>query len=920
MQTFLSQVAQAIIKNNPNSLGETIVVLPSRRAIVFLREEFKKQLAETTWLPQFYSLEDFVVNLGEFQQLDRIDLIFELYEIHKKIEQSNAEPFHEFLTWGNLLLQDFNEIDRYLVDGSALFGFLTEAKAIEKWNLTGEPLSEFQHKYLNFFRKLSDYYEQFKARLIEKNQFYQGLGFRRVAEMLEEGKLKTAHISTIYFAGFNALTAAEEKILNYFKAEKKAQLFWDADEYYLSDPHQEAGNFLRTHKKKEEQAFNWLSNNLAKGEKQVDIYGISGNIGQAKLIGNLLKDEHKASYSSTAVVLSDEELLLATLEAIPTSIDKINVTMGYPVKSSPFYFWIETYFKLFKGLSTASNTKGFYFHEVKYFLTHPVLGYLSKPKATAIANCLKEIEVSRAIFVTSDAFKPLEQSLQINLFKDYSHEIPELLKITSQLIDLVRKEGESVLSDLDREILYYLSSSFKRLQELVNSHSIDFSIDSILILFKEIVGTESVSFIGEPLGGLQIMGVLESRTLDFEQVIISSVNEGVLPSGKTQNSFIPFDIKLKFNLPSYKEKDSIFAYHFYRLLQRANKVSILYNTKVDQLQGGERSRFIEQLLHEMPNKNSAITINHHVVAPDLLEERETVVSIEKNQEIISKVENHLKNGFSPSALNTYLSCPLDYYYKYILGLKEKEDLEEKIEDSTFGTIIHNVLEELYSPMLGKLMDKKALEVAKKALEHCLNKAYVNELNVEPTSGNHKLSFEVAKQLILNLIQHDLNQLSSGHEIHLISLEEPFKQAIELKLSENSKKEICLKGKIDRVDRINGTKRIIDYKTGATSATDLAYSDLSGVLKGNKSKAVQMMMYKASYEQQYKSESVDAGIISLRNLSSGFIPLKENNSMEEDLTTILKTVVNELLSPDYPFQHEPSAEYCGFCSNKKEVFT
>ena len=669
MQTFLSQVAQAIIKNNPNSLGETIVVLPSRRAIVFLREEFKKQLAETTWLPQFYSLEDFVVNLGEFQQLDRIDLIFELYEIHKKIEQSNAEPFHEFLTWGNLLLQDFNEIDRYLVDGSALFGFLTEAKAIEKWNLTGEPLSEFQHKYLNFFRKLSDYYEQFKARLIEKNQFYQGLGFRRVAEMLEEGKLKTAHISTIYFAGFNALTAAEEKILNYFKAEKKAQLFWDADEYYLSDHHQEAGNFLRTHKKKEEQAFNWLSNNLAKGEKQVDIYGISGNIGQAKLIGNLLKDEHKASYSSTAVVLSDEELLLATLEAIPTSIDKINVTMGYPVKSSPFYFWIETYFKLFKGLSTASNTKGFYFHEVKYFLTHPVLGYLSKPKATAIANCLKEIEVSRAIFVTSDAFKPLEQSLQINLFKDYSHEIPELLKITSQLIDLVRKEGESVLSDLDREILYYLSSSFKRLQELVNSHSIDFSIDSILILFKEIVGTESVSFIGEPLGGLQIMGVLESRTLDFEQVIISSVNEGVLPSGKTQNSFIPFDIKLKFNLPSYKEKDSIFAYHFYRLLQRANKVSILYNTKVDQLQGGERSRFIEQLLHEMPNKNSAITINHHVVAPDLLEERETVVSIEKNQEIISKVENHLKNGFSPSALNTYLSCQLDYYYKYILGLK-----------------------------------------------------------------------------------------------------------------------------------------------------------------------------------------------------------------------------------------------------------
>ncbi|MEQ8625919.1 MAG: PD-(D/E)XK nuclease family protein [Vicingaceae bacterium] len=920
MQTFLSRVATEVIKNNSDSLGDTTIILPSRRAIVFLREEFKKQLTTTTWLPQFYSLEDFVVSLGKFQQLDRIDLIFELYAVHQQIEGKNAEAFHEFLNWANLLLQDFNEIDRYMIDGAELFSFLTEAKAIEAWNLTGDPLTEFQLKYLKFWRKLSHYYEQFKARLIEKNQFYQGLGFRQVAEKLEEGKINTEHISTIYFTGFNALTTAEEKIINHFTDAKSGYLLWDADEYYLNDNSQEAGKFLREHKKRDKTDFNWITNSLLTEEKQLDIYGISGNIGQAKLIGNLLSTSaSQNSNSSTAVVLSDEELLLPVLEAIPSSIDRINVTMGYPVKSSPFYFWIESFFKIFKTDTRNSARKGLYFQDIKYFLSHSAFSYLSRPKTDAIRLYLQELNTSKAIFIASESFEPLHDSIQIPLFKDYSSNVSALVNTVHELIKLVRIEGKGSLSSLDQEVLYFLSASFKRLEELVSTPSIDFSIDSLLNLFKNIVGAESVSFVGEPLGGLQIMGVLESRTLGFEHVIISSVNEGVLPSGKTQNSFIPFDIKVKFGLPSYKEKDAIFGYHFYRLLQGANKISIIYNTKVDQLQGGERSRFIEQLLYEVPQKNSKIKINQHTIAPKLPREPEHNVQIEKNQQILAKIEQHFKEGISASALNTYLSCPLDYYYKYILGLKEKKNLEEKVESRTLGTIVHNVLEQIYQPMLNQLIDKKGLQSAKASIESQLKMEFFEQLKVEPTQGNHKINFEVAKHYIINLIEYDLSQLKDGKEIQLLSLEESFEQSIEIQLTDKTSKKISLKGKIDRIDRYNGLTRIIDYKTGATKAVDLTYKNPEDTLKGKKSKAIQMLLYNAAYDLKQPNSRARAGIISLKNLSSGFMALNEKIDSTEDLSSILRETVLELTNKDIPFEHNKDAEYCTFCSNKKEVF-
>ncbi len=919
MQTFLSQLAETIIKEEKEQLGDFTIVLPSRRSIVFLREEFKNQLTQTSWLPKFFSLEDFVVDLGQFQQLDRIDLIFELYQVHIEIEGSKAEPFHEFLNWGNLLLQDFNEIDRYLVDGEDLYGFLTEAKAIESWNLSGEPLTEFQSKYLHFWRNLREYYTLFKAKLIAKNQFYQGLGFRRVAEQLEDGSLVPKRIKRICFAGFNALTKAEEKIIEFFEKENNASIYWDGDEYYMSDKYQEAGKFLREQKKKRGSNFSWISNELLTSSKKIDIYGVSGNIGQAKLIGTLL-NQNELETNKTAVVLSDEELLIPVLESIPLKVNRINVTMGYPVKSSPFYFWVESYFKLFRNLTKKENpTPRFCFPELSVFLRHSAFHYLNRIKISEIEDALDKLEKRKSIFVQKEDLKEIEDCLTIPIFTFNLERIEDLIKNILTLILLIREEGSKRVSDLDKEILFFISNNLRRLNDVVYTKKLDLSVESILKLLKEILSSESVDFIGEPLGGLQIMGVLESRTLDFEHLIISSVNEGVLPSGKTQNSFIPFDIKLKFGLPSYKEKDSIFAYHFYRLLQRSKVVSIIYNTKVDQLQGGERSRFIEQLLHEIPQKNKNVQIKEYILSPPLIEEKISELVVSKNDEILGQVKQHLKQGLSASALNTYLSCSLDYYFKYILKLKEKDTVEEKIEDSTLGTIIHNCLESLYKPIVNQLIDKIALKGAIDKLDSVLMLEFEKALHVKPTNGINKLSFEVAKQLIVNLINYDLKTIENGNEIYLVGLEVPFEQSISLNNAISVNQTISLKGKIDRIDKLNGKKRIIDYKTGGTTSDDLNYRELSGVLKGNKPKAIQMMIYKFAYELEHIDEPVEAGIISLRNLSLGFIPLNNRLNVREDLTTILEHIIEELLDSDINFSHSKDASFCAFCSNKKEAF-
>lgn len=903
MQSFLNKLAKESISKFGANLGELTIVLPNRRAIVFLTEEFKKELTKSSWLPKFYSLEDFISTLGGYVQIDTIDLVFELYEIHKQLEGDKAEPFEDFMGWGTTLLQDFNEIDRYMVDGSELFSFLTEAKALEIWELEEGGLTEFQHKYLRFWTKLGDYYQLFTKKLREKNTVYQGLGFRMVAENLPKNQIDTSAISILIFAGFNALTTAESNILNYFKLKNKALVFYDADRYYLDDKFQEAGNFLRGHQLNDKENFNWISDHLLTDPKRVEIYGVNGNIGQAKLVGNLLTKTSE----STAVVLSEEELLIPILEALPQRKLSTNVTMGYPINASPLFSWLESLIALYLNNISEEQLANYYHHDLITVLNHSVNQYFNKNITDELKVITQKITKEKIIFIDKIDLQKLDDLLGIPFFNPTNNSPALFITNLLGLIKKLRIHGSQKFELLTIECLTELEKSFVRLQELIQETKDIINFKSLSELIKQVISNQTVSFVGEPLGGIQIMGVLESRTLDFENVILSSVNEGILPSGKTQNSFIPFDIKKKFDLPSYQEKDAIFAYHFYRLIQRAKNIKILYNTKVDQLQGGERSRFIEQLVHEFKTKNKKSELQEITIAPKPNSSIPNKAEIRNNDKIKKKLNSKLETNLSASALNSLLTCPLDFYYKYALKLSDDSGFDEKVQDNTLGTIVHNSLEDLYSNYLNKILIEEDFKKIKSELPTVLLKHFKIEVNSEAQFGNHKLTLEVAKKFVLNQLNYDLQLVKDKKELIILSVEQSYKHSFTIPNSNNT---ITLAGKVDRMDSLNGTKRIIDYKTGGVEASDLNYTNLEKLINGSKPKVVQLLLYKYMIEQSTKS-GVEVGIISLRKISNGFLTV-DKATWKEDFEGLLAHVVQYVNNTEV-FEHNQKADYCSFCS-------
>jgi ATP-dependent helicase/nuclease subunit B len=907
MQSFLNQLAIYSIEKHGSNLGNLTIVLPNRRAIVFLKEEFKKELIKASWLPQFFSLEDFIQQLGDYTILDPTDLLFKLYQVHKQLEGKEAEPLQEFLGWGTTLLQDFNEIDRYLVDAKELFGFLNEAKALEIWNLESTELTEFQHKYLRFWNKLGDYYSNYKQLLANDQFAYQGLGFRAVAENLKNGKPVKKEFNQLLFAGFNALTEAEKTIINYYVEQQQAEVIWDADEYYLNDTFQEAGKFLRDHKKTAKKEFSWISDNLLKAEKNISIYGVMGNVGQAKLIGNLIEANKERE---TAVVLSDEGMLVPVLEALPQGIAATNVTMGYPITSATVYSWLESYLNLYIRNSKEKAFPGFYHKDVRAFLQHNLNLYLSATVSAEITTFLSWMDTEKSIFIPVAAFEKLNKKLGFSAFSIVNNQPILLTQSVLAFIQQLRLSATKSLDVLNLECLTELEKGFNRLERLCIEEKELTDIQSLIEIFKQIVSQQSVSFVGEPLGGLQLMGVLESRTLDFENIIISSVNEGTLPSGKSQNSFIPFDIKRKFNLPSYQEKDAIFAYHFYRLLQRAKDISILYNSKVDQLEGGERSRFIEQLLHEFKSKNPNSTIQEISVSPKTSSVTKTSIKIPFTENIQNKVKYKFENRLSASALNLYLACPLSFYYRYVIGMKEEEVFQEKVEDNVLGNLVHESLKELYANCIDKVLNKELLKSLQKNINNALVFQFKEQLNTVATTGNHKLTYEVAKKFIESQIEFDEREVKQGHKIIIRELEQDHSCTFPLEINDQLTVNFNLFGKIDRIDEKNGKIRIIDYKTGGTKQADLKNKKTEKLLMNDSPKSVQLMLYKYMYWKS-KGQEVDSGIISLKNISSGYLPLIKDD-WKESFEDLLKIVAHKTLVDSTDLMHNVDSKYCYFC--------
>jgi hypothetical protein len=919
--SFLDKIAQVLIENYSSKLSDTIVVLPNKRAKIFLIEALKKQVQENVFSPQIISIEDFVQDISGVRSIDPIEMLFEFYEVYLlQTEKAQQQSFELFANWGKTLLQDFNEIDRYLLDPLYVLSYLKDIEDIKKWGIEVENKTQLLENYIDFWKLLPNYYQSLYNHLFEKGIGYQGLIYREAVNNLNQFSNSVPEKQFV-FAGFNALNAAEEKIIQHLIALDQAKIYWDSDQTFLNDPYHDAGLFVRRFKKNwkhyKSNPFEWIVDDFSQS-KNIQIIGTPKTVGQAKISGSIiegiiketLSKESKISLDKVAVVLGDENMLVPLLYSLPSSVGALNITMGYSSKNNPAQILIAKLFKMHtNALSRNATNYVFYYKDVLDILTHPLV----EPYANAHA-LVKTINKNNYTFITHNKVVALNSEpsdLFLLLFQKWEKDSVAVLEVISKLLQII-KLNLSIDSEEEKIAKAFVFSIFKVINKLINyysKHSHIDKIDTLFAVYKQIIDLAEVSFEGEPLNGLQIMGVLESRVLDFDTVIVTSMNEGKFPAGKSMNSFIPYDVKRELGLPTYKEKDAIYTYHFYHLLQRAKNIYLLYNTESEGLDAGEKSRFITQLEVE---KQANHNLTHQLYNPFLPETAYRPMVIPKSESVMLRLKEIASIGFSPSALTSYIRNPIQFYFQKILRIREVEEVEENIALNTLGTIIHETLRVLYEPFIGKFISEFEIQNCFKKIDfEVLNQFKVVYKEGEIKKGRNLLAFEVAKRNVFNFLKVELECIKNGDAIKILALEETFQREL---THPSLPYPVLIKGNVDRIEERNGVIRIIDYKTGKVekaSVTLKAWKGLTDDIKNDK--IIQVLAYAYMYEEKANGKPIEAGIISFKNLKSGFLPFnfkegKDGNTIIDNdiMSNYLDQIVlllKEIVDVTLPFEEK-----------------
>ncbi|SFW41374.1 PD-(D/E)XK nuclease superfamily protein [Sinomicrobium oceani] len=917
MKTFLAEVVENILSRDKN-ISDITFIVPGKRAGVFLKRELQNRMTRTVFAPRIYSVEEFVQELSGLTLVSNIQLIFEFYAVYRNITpEEQREDFYNFSKWAQVMLQDFNEIDRYLIPPEAIFSHLSSVKELDHWYLSDQK-TPLQEQYIAFWKTLEHYYTALRDELLGKQCGYQGLIYREAIENIEH-YLDQNHQKHI-FIGFNALNNAEAAILQDFLA-SGAEVFWDTDKAFMEDPEHDAGLFMRQYKTRwkhyEKHPFHTISDHFSNA-KDIDITGIPGKTGQAMYVHTILsKLKNEGKLENTAVVLGNEELLNPMLNAIPEELEGINITGGFPLAFSPVASWFHAFFQTLESEKHGT----WHYQNVINLITHPV----SKPLLTLHGNDLAEkfvrhIQDNNMVFITQEHLKEAFTGLTAASADDNTpltgllffskngitagDVIRKCIALTMHMKDIYARQDNPVFL----EYLYRFYEIFNQI-DLFDEKYRALSVHALTGIYRELLLQQTVDFQGEPLEGLQVMGVLESRNLDYETVILTSVNEGDLPSGKSGNSFIPFDIKIAYGLPTYKEKDAIYAYHFYRLLQRAKKVYLLYNSDSGSFDGGEKSRFIQQLTTFPQEKHR---IREQMAVPDAAPLPPTATPVTKTPSLMEAIRIMAEKGFSPTSLSNYIRNPMDFYKQAILKISDEYEVEETIAANTLGTIIHDTLEDLYKPLTGQVLTAAHLEDMKKRASGIIAVKFGEVYKGGDFSrGKNLLSYEVAKQYLRNFLQAEEKRIEEGNTIKIIEIESNLKVKLDVPGISHP---VFLKGKVDRVETINGTLCFIDYKTGKVEPSDVEITAWEDLISDYKySKAFQLLCY--SYMLIQSSSyglPVEAAIISFKNLRKGFMKFakKEGPRSERDyaitpetfehFTGQLYDLIGEICDPSVPF--------------------
>ncbi|RUA11990.1 MAG: PD-(D/E)XK nuclease family protein [Flavobacteriia bacterium] len=919
MQKFLGKLAEHYIRLNTNLSGYTFI-LPNIRAGIFLKTEFKKKLNSVTFLPEFISIEDLITELSGLSKTDNISLLFEFYKIYLQNNTlDKAENFDTFSKWAFLLIQDFNDIDKNLKDADEIFNYLIDAKRIEKIFLNGNG-SEITQNYFEFIEKIGVYYKQLSDALLKNKTGYQGLQYKMAYKNIND-YIKNNNHKKLVFAGFNAMNLSEEKIFQELLDKGMAEIYWDTDSYYLKAQNL-TGKFVNQYKIKwkyyQNHNFLWIDRNLEK-PKKLKVIGASKNVNQIKYVGEVLKnsDDQFNNFQNTAIILSDEKLLPVLLNSLPEEVKQVNITMGYALKNIAFSSLFELLFRMHLNRNRINQEDYFYFNDVVNFLNLSFLKSLInqtklKEKLSGFIKNNTVLIHKDDIFNLIDSVTEKENNLKI-FFKNREDDIEKILSDIDNLIRYLKEEEN--LKALETEYLFRFRSIFNEIAILNNKYHYIRDLNTLYQFYQQILVNENMSFRGEPLQGLQIMGMLESRVLDFENVIITSVNEGVLPEGKKQNSFIPFDIKVKFGLTTYKDKDAIFSYHFFRILQRAEHIVLTYNTQADEYGLGEQSRFITQL--ELSKENGELPhlkIERNTVSPIVPVKQTELMKIEKNEQTIIKLNAIAQKGFSPSALISYIRNPIDFYKKKVLHIKDLDTIEEDVAFNTFGTIVHNALENLYRPLIEKTLTEEDLKKIKSKTKEEVRKQFLEHFTpLSISKGKNYLSFEVAVKYIYKFIENETEQINKGKKIKILNLE---KEILIEHQPETFDHPVQLKGFIDRIDEVDGVLRIIDYKTGKVEPKNLKLQDWEQLIENyDMSKSFQILMYAYLFTKDHRinpdQTPLEGGIISLKNLKPGLMLFNGKKIQKKDIENFivqLDILLEELFNSGIPFTEKEIKEF------------
>jgi hypothetical protein len=905
-EKFIHKVTRKVIDNYEDA-RQVWVIWPNKRSGVIFRDSYVKLSSKPGFIPKILSIQEFFETVAQIDLIPQTALHCLFYEVYiENTPKESQESFENFITWAPTLLNDFEEIDAQLADANQVFTYLQQLKDMDHWAKQVQPGQKIAKDYLSHWNLFGAFYHKLHQELIRQKKAYAGL-ISRIATQKIDTFIKESKQDFV-FAGFSALKASEEVCLSAMQASGKAQICWDFDAFFLDNTYHEAGHHPRKiirHHILSTSTEGWIENHFAT-PKDISFIGINGQIGQAKQLGHILDALAKKKYllSEVAVVLADENLLQPVLDALPNSFNVANITMGIPLKTCALAHFFKAIFE-FK-ITLLETDKPIHIDQITdiFELLFVIL------KDEDIKDLLSSINHTPKSYYKPDELQHLVESFPINPLLHAILHISDActpIEAMKQLVQIFKKHYDEVLTKdaLLGEQLFRFFEIFNEIDHYSHQHTFLNHAKTQHRFFKEYVNAERIAFRGEPTDGLQIMGLLESRNLDFETVIVLSANEGMLPKKSQKVSLLPFEVRTAFNLPDHRDSDAVFAYHFYRLFSKAQNVYLLYNTDEENFGLGEPSRYLSQLELDSPHAVSKKILTN--VTPDFQLLKKTIT---KNEHIINLLKAKAQSGFSPSFLSSYIYDPMQFYKQFVLGIEEALVAEETIADRTLGNIVHDALEELYKPAIGKPLTIAMLaefsEQADTILKAAFNKHYPDG---DLQTGKNLIIYKVAQKYISKLLELDKEAIEKGANLQIIALEKSIKIPLSIPVLDTA---VFLKGKVDRMDMLEGQLRIIDYKTGKVTPEKMHVNDMQDLTQDYKwNKAFQVLCYAFMYqqEQQIQDFQCNTGVISFKNLKDKFMKCKVASAGQDYLVdnqilnvfeNVLHSLVKEILDINTPF--------------------